>query len=86
VIDHQDIQLALCGLLTEPNDMKTQKSIQTNSKRSVPIGATKSSGPDAHRAVEDYRTENMLPIISQPDQRLNVLLNILVGYQASLHN
>jgi hypothetical protein len=28
----------------------------------------------------------MLPIIGQPDQRLNVLLDILVGYQASLLN
>jgi hypothetical protein len=66
--------------------MKTQKSIQNNFERFVLIRPTKSSGSDTHRTVEDYRTENRLPIIGQPDQRLNVLLDILVGYQASLHN
>jgi hypothetical protein len=66
--------------------MKTQKSIQTNSKGFVLIRPTKSSGPDKPRAVEDYWTANILPIIGQPDQRLNVLLDILVGYQASLLN
>jgi hypothetical protein len=66
--------------------MKTQKSIQNNFERFVLIRSTKSSGSDKHRAVEDYRTANILPIIGQPDQRLNVLLDILVGYQASLLN
>ncbi len=66
--------------------MKTQTSIQTDFERFVLVRSTKSSGSDTHRAVEDYRTENMQPIIGQPDQRLNVLLDILVGHQASLLN
>ena len=66
--------------------MKTQTSIQTNFERFVLIRSTKSSGSDTHRVVEDYRTENLQPIIGQTDQRLNVFLDILVGYQASLQN
>jgi hypothetical protein len=66
--------------------MKTQKSIQTNFKRSMPVRSTETSGPDTNRAVDDYQGKNMLPINGQPDQRLNALLSILSGYEASLHD
>jgi hypothetical protein len=66
--------------------MKTQKSIETNSKRFLPVWSTESSGPDAHRAVDDYLVKTILPITGQPDQRLKALLSILFGYQASLYD
>jgi len=66
--------------------MKTQKSVQTNSKRSIPVRSTESSGPDAYRAIEDYQVKNKLPISGQPKQKLNALLDILSGYQASLND
>jgi hypothetical protein len=66
--------------------MKTQQSIQTNFKKSISVSSTEASGPDTNRAIEDYQGKNILPITGQPDQRLNALLSILSGYEASLHD
>jgi hypothetical protein len=86
VISHHGIQLALFVLLIELNDMKAQQSTQINLNRSIPIAQRRTSGADAHRAVEDSRAQGMPFRPDQPEQRLNVLLDILVGYQASLQN
>jgi hypothetical protein len=86
VIGYHGIQLASFVLVIEFNDMKAQKSMQTNFKRSIPIMSTEISGSDTNRAVEDYQGKNMWPITGQPDQRLNALLSILSGYEASLHD
>jgi hypothetical protein len=80
---HQDIQLAPFALFTELGDVKTRKSIETSFNRSIPVVSTRTSGADTHRAVDDYRATNMPPLT---DQRLNILLDIFVGYQASLQN
>jgi hypothetical protein len=66
--------------------MKTQKSIQTTFKKSISLSSTDASGPDTNRAIEDYRGKNILPITGQPEQRLNALLSIISGYEASLHD
>jgi hypothetical protein len=86
VIGHHDIQLAPSALLINFDGVKTEESIQTNSKRSMAVRSTESSAPDTHRAVEAYWLKNELPITGQPDQRLNALLDILLGYEASLHD
>ena len=86
MIGYHGIQLASSALLIEFNDMKTQKSIQTNYNKSIPIMSTETSGPNTNRAAEDYQGKNMSPIAGQPDQRLNALLSILSGYEASLHD
>jgi hypothetical protein len=83
MIGHHDIQLSPSALLMKLGGMKTEKSIQTDSKRSVPLSPKETSAP---QSVDDYRVKNMLPITGQQEQRLNVLLGILVGYQASLLN
>jgi hypothetical protein len=86
VISHHDIQLASSALLIDFYEMENQKSFQANSQRSIPVKSTEFSGPDIHRAVEDYRVKNILLITGQPDQRLSALLSILLGYEASLHD
>jgi hypothetical protein len=86
VIAYHGIQLALSNLLTELNSMKSQKPIQTNFNGSIQVGSTETSGSDTNRADEDYWGKNILAITSQPDQRLNALLSILSGYEASLHD
>jgi hypothetical protein len=72
--------------LIEPNDMKAQKSNEISLNKSAPVIPTRTSGADPHRALEDCRVQDVPVRPGQPEQRLNVLLDILVGYQASLQN
>jgi hypothetical protein len=83
MIGHHDIQLSPSALLMKLGGMNTEKSIQTDSMRSVPLSPKETS---ASQSVDDYRVKSMLPITGQQEQRLNVLLGILVGYQTSLQN
>jgi hypothetical protein len=86
VIGHHGIQLAVFAHLIELDDMKAQRSIQISLNKSIPVTPTRTSGGDTHRALENCRVQDMPSRPGQPEQRLNVLLDILVGYQASLQN
>jgi hypothetical protein len=86
VIGYHEIDLAPSPLVIELDGVKTQRSIQTIFKRPLTVSWSQTSGADTHLAVEDCRVQSLPLIPGQPDQSLKVLLDILVGYQASLQN
>jgi hypothetical protein len=86
LIGHHDIQLASSGLLIEPSNMKTQTSAQINSKGSILVRSKESFERETHPAIDDCWVTSTLPISGKPDRRLNALLDILFGYEASLHD
>jgi hypothetical protein len=86
VIGHHDIQLAPSARVIEVGHVETQRSIQTNIKRSISVSSRQAPEAGTHREVEDCPAQGVPPTPGQPDQRLNILLDILVGYQGSLQN